>query len=42
MEAGIRVQRLAVTGLPRSGPAMELMEMFGVSAKQVIEAVKKF
>lgn len=42
MEAGIRVQRLAVTGLPRSGPPMDLMEMYGVSAKQVIEAVKKF
>lgn len=42
MEAGIRVQRLAVTGLPRSGPAMELLDMFGVSAKHVIGAVKKF
>jgi len=42
MEAGIRVHRLAVTGLPRSGPPTALMEMFGVSAKQVIEAVKKF
>lgn len=42
MEAGIRVQRLAVTGLPRSGPAMELMDLFGVSAKHVVAAVKKF
>jgi len=42
METGIRVQRLAVTGLPRSGPSAALMEMFGVSAKQVVEAVKKF
>ena len=42
MEAGIRVQKLAVTGLPRSGPSAELMDMFGVSARHVVEAVKKF
>lgn len=42
MEAGIRVKRLAVTGLPRSGPSAALMEMFGVSASHVIQAVKSF
>jgi len=40
MSAGIRVKRLAVTGLPRSGPSAALMDMFGVSAKHVIDAVK--
>lgn len=40
MEAGIRVKRLAVTGLPRSGPSAALMDMFGVSSKHVIDAVK--
>jgi len=40
MESGIRVKRLAVTGLPRSGPSAALMEMFGVSASHIITAVK--
>lgn len=42
MEAGIRVRRLAVTGLPRSGPPAELLDMFGISAKHIIAAVKQF
>jgi len=42
MEGGIRVKRLAVTGLPRSGPSAALLEMFGISAPRVIEAVKTF
>ena len=40
MESGIRVKRLAVTGLPRSGPSAQLMDMFGVSAMHVVAAVK--
>jgi len=40
MEAGIRVKRLAVNGLPRSGPAAALIEMFGISSNHVIDAVK--
>ena len=39
---GIRVKRLAVNGLPRSGPPMELLDMFGISARHVVEAVKSF
>jgi len=41
MEA-IRVKKLAVTGLPRSGPPMELIDMFGISARHVVAAVKSF
>jgi len=40
MEGGIRIKRLAVTGLPRSGPSAALMEMFGISATHVVNAVK--
>lgn len=40
MEAGIRVRRLAVTGLPRSGPSAALMEMFGISSKHIVDSVK--
>lgn len=40
MESGMRVKRLAVTGLPRSGPSAALLEMFGVSSKHIIDAVK--
>lgn len=40
MEAGIRVKRLAVTGLPRSGPSAALMDMFGISSNHVVDAVK--
>merc|ERR1712224_987574 len=42
MEGGIRVKRLAVTGLPRSGPSAALIEMFGISSNHVINAVKSF
>merc|ERR1719397_787486 len=33
------VRKLAVTELPRSGPPMELLEMFGISAKSIVKAV---
>lgn len=38
----IVMRRLAVTGLPRSGPSARLMEMFGISAKNIVEAVNEF
>lgn len=41
MEEGIRVKRLAVNGLPRSGPCDPLLEMFGISANHVVKAVKE-
>jgi transketolase len=37
---GIRIRRLAVTGLPRSGPGDALLQMFGISGNHVIRAVK--
>jgi transketolase len=39
---GIKVKKLAVNGLPRSGPPMELLDMFGISARHIVEAVKTF
>lgn len=33
--------RLAVTGLPRSGPGDALMDAFGINARGIVEAVKK-
>ena len=39
-EAGVRVRRLAVTDIPRSGPAADLMEIYGISANHVVKAVK--
>jgi transketolase len=34
------VHCLAVSGVPRSGQPEELLEMFGISAKKIIEKVK--
>jgi len=42
MAADVRVKRLAVTGLPRSGPPAELIDMFGISARHIVKAVKEF
>jgi len=42
MTSGVRVKRLAVTGLPRSGPPAELIDMFGISARHIVKAVKEF
>jgi len=36
---GIRVQRLGVREIPRSGKAEELLDRFGVSASHIVEAV---
>ncbi|KAF6091670.1 transketolase like 1 [Phyllostomus discolor] len=40
MEPDILVHRLAVQGVPRSGKSSELLDMFGISTKHIIEAVK--
>jgi len=39
MASGVCVKRLAVTGLPRSGPSAELIDMFGISARHIVKAV---
>jgi transketolase len=36
---GITVHRLAVREIPRSGKPEEMLEKFGVGAKQIVEAV---
>ena len=35
------VHRLAVHGVPPSGMSSELLDMFGISAKHIIVAVKR-
>ncbi|XP_025789825.1 transketolase-like protein 1 isoform X1 [Puma concolor] len=40
MEPDILVHQLAVAGIPRSGKPSELLDMFGISAKHIIVAVK--
>ncbi|KAG8447920.1 hypothetical protein GDO86_015148 [Hymenochirus boettgeri] len=39
-EPGFTVQSLSVSGVPRSGKPTELLEMFGISAKCIVEAVR--
>ncbi|MEE6505849.1 hypothetical protein FKM82_005675 [Ascaphus truei] len=39
-EPGFIVQHLAVRAVPRSGKPAELLDMFGISAKCIVEAVK--
>ena len=39
-EAGIRVHRIAVREVPRSGKPEELLDCFGISATHIIEAVR--
>ena len=41
-EPGITVRRLAVPRVPRSGPPDVLIDMFGISARHIIAAVKNF
>ena len=41
MERDIVVKHLAVPRIPRSGKCDELLDMFGISAKAVVEAVKE-
>jgi transketolase len=37
---GIRVHRLAVREVPRSGPPDDLLRRFGLSASSIVAAVK--
>ena len=39
-EGGIKVKRLSVTGIPRSGPGSVLMDIYGISANHIVKAVK--
>jgi transketolase len=39
-EAGIRVHRMAVREIPRSGRPEELLDRFGISARQIVTAVR--
>jgi len=39
---GIRMRHLCVRDVPRSGPPAVLLDMFGISAKSIVEAVNKF
>nr|XP_056712135.1 transketolase-like protein 1 [Euleptes europaea] len=39
-EPGLLVQSLAVSGVPRSGKPAELLDLFGISAKKIVAAVK--
>ena len=39
-DAGIRVHRLAVREIPRSGKPEELLDRYGISAKQIVAAVR--
>ncbi|CAH2316401.1 transketolase 1 [Pelobates cultripes] len=39
-QPGFIVQSLAVNGVPRSGKPTELLDMFGISAKHIVAAVK--
>lgn len=41
MTGNIRVKKLAVTGLPRSGQPNELIDLFGISAGHIVKAVKE-
>jgi transketolase len=39
--AGLAVRRLAVRELPRSGQPAELLDRYGISAKHIVDAVRK-
>ena len=39
--AGVIVERLAVRDIPRSGEPDELVDKFGLSARHIVEAVKR-
>ena len=39
-ECNVCVRRLAVTGIPRSGPGNVLMDIYGISARHIVAAVK--
>ena len=37
---GVRVYKLAVTEVPRSGKPEELLDMYGISARRIVEQVE--
>ena len=39
-ESGLTVQMLAVREIPRSGPGDDLLDLYGISAKQIVKTVK--
>ena len=39
-QAGVTVKKLAVQRTARSGKSAELLDMFGISARHIVEAVK--
>jgi transketolase len=39
-DSDIRVHRIAVREIPRSGKPEELLERYGISAKHIVEAVR--
>lgn len=41
-DQGFRVQRLAVRDIPRSGPPDTLIDLFGISARAIADAVRAF
>lgn len=41
-QADIRVHRLFVKELPRSGTPAGLLDLYGISSKHIINAVKNF
>lgn len=41
-ETGCRVRKLAISGLPRSGKPDELLDIFGVSHRCIVQAVEDF
>jgi len=41
MEKGIIVKKLCVSAVPRSGPSAVLLDMFGISRKQIVTAVQE-
>jgi len=40
-EHGVRVHKMAVTDVPRSGKPEELLDVYGISARRIAEQVKK-
>jgi transketolase len=40
-ESNIRVHRIAVREIPRSGKPEELLERFGISASHIVDAVRR-
>ena len=38
---GVKVHKLAVNGVPRSGAPAELLDAFGISAQHIVAHVKK-